>query len=176
MTIKNTVLTTFVAIAAGVVPAFASDPIPKSSDNFEVFGTVDDWTVYADTDSGSCLVERADAEGNAIQMGLTKDHTHAYLGVFTLADIDIKNKQKIEIVVDDVVYEGESRGIKSKKLEGGYSGGYIVFDSPVVATAIAEGQTLIAFPKKTGAFTVDLTGTKKAMEEGRKCNLSLVSQ
>uniref|UniRef100_UPI00261EE224 hypothetical protein n=1 Tax=uncultured Ruegeria sp. TaxID=259304 RepID=UPI00261EE224 len=133
------------------------------------------WTVYADNDSGTCLIEKVFESGNVMQMGLTKNQKHGYLGVFTQADIDIKNREKIEIAIDDFVYEGRAKGIKSKKLADGYSGGYIVVKDANMATAVAEGQTLIAFPKKSANFVVDLTGTKKAMEEGRKCNLALAS-
>ncbi|WP_170752094.1 hypothetical protein [Ruegeria lacuscaerulensis] len=164
-----------VAISACATVAAAKDPIPASSDNFEIYSEVEGWTVYADNDSGTCLIEKVFESGNVMQMGLTKNQKHGYLGVFTQADIDIKNRQKIEIAIDDFVYEGRAKGIKSKKLADDYSGGYIVVKDANMATAVAEGQTLIAFPKKSANFVVDLTGTKKAMEEGRKCNLALAS-
>ena len=152
----------------------ANDPIPSSADAFTVYKEVGDWTVYADDKLGTCLIERADGLGNVMQMGLDKKHKHAYVGVFTTDDIKIKNKQKIDIVIDGQVFSGKAHGIKSKKLVGDYSGGYILFNNPETAVAIAEGQELVAFPEKTGgALIVDLTGTKNAMEAAFECNKSI---
>ncbi len=163
------------ALVATSAAGLARSPVPAEDDTFTVYGEAGDWTIYSVAELDSCVIERADDSGNVIQMGLTKNHKHGYIGVFTLADIDIKRKQRVEIDIDGYVFEGKARGIKSKKLQGDYSGGYIEVKDPNLATAVAEGQTLIAFPKKTGAFMVDLTGTKKAMEEGRKCNLAMSS-
>lgn len=173
MKIKHALTASMLSVILSAGTAIASDPIPASGDHFVIFSEVGGWTTYSDGEAGSCLIERVDENGNVVQMGLTKNHKHGYIGVFTLADIDIKNRQKIELSIDGYVFEGRAHGIKSKKLKGNYSGGYLVAKDPNMATAIAEGQTLVAFPKKTAAFTVDLTGTKNAMEEGRKCNLSM---
>lgn len=158
--------------------SFAADakdplPIPSSADAFEVFGEVEGWTVYADKSLGTCLIEKSDTFGNVVQMGLTKDHAYGYMGLFTLADIEVKKSQEIAVLVDGAVFVGEAHGIKSSKIAGDYSGGYFLTDNPDLVTAIAEGHEMVAFPEKAGAFVVDLTGTKRAIEEARKCNASL---
>jgi hypothetical protein len=167
-------------IAASALVAFSlglqakeDSPIPKSSDMFTVYGTVGDWIVYADADTKTCLVERVDDEGNVMQMGVTKDRDAAYVGIFTLGDIDVKKKQAIAVAVDGQVFFGEAYGMKSKKLQGDYAGGYILTDNPELITAIAEGRELIAFPEEPVAYVVDLTGTKLAIEEARKCNAEM---
>jgi hypothetical protein len=167
-------------VAAAALMAFApaldakqDSPIPKSSDAFTVYGVVDDWTVYADADTKTCLVERSDDQGNVMQMGLTTDRNYAYVGIFTLADIDIKKEQSIAVAVDGAVFFGEAYGIKSKKLQGDYAGGYILTNNPEMVSAIAEGRELIAFPENPVAFIVDLTGTKRAIEEARKCKAEM---
>jgi hypothetical protein len=162
-----------VAALLTATTAMARDPVPEAGDTFELYGEVDGWNVYKVLELESCLAERIDETGNVIQMGLTKNHKHGYIGVFTLADIDIKNRKKFEIDVDGYVYEGRAKGLKSRELQGDYSGGYLVIKDDNMVTAIAEGQTLTAFPKRSDPFVVDLTGTKKAIEEGRKCNLEL---
>jgi len=168
---QTAVLSTAILMASGL-SAFAKDPLPSNSDAFVEYSVVGDWTVYADQEKGTCLVERMDENGNVFQMGLTKNGKHGYIGIFTTADIDIKKKQKIEIDIDGHIFDGKGHGIKSKKIQGEqYSGGYFIVKDKNLGTAIAEGQQLIAFPKKTAAFVVDLTGTKKAIEEGRRCNL-----
>lgn len=149
----------------------ASEVLPSSGDAFTAYSEVENWTIYSDATTGTCLAERADGEGNVLQMGLTKDHGYGYIGVFTTADVKIKSKQDVSIAIDGSVFTGESHGIKSKKLVGDYKGGYILANNPDFIKAIEEGHELVAFPQKTGAFVVDLSGTKRAIEETRKCNM-----
>ncbi len=153
--------------------AMARDPVPEETDTFELFSEVEGWKIYKVLELESCLAERMEENGDVLQMGLTKNHKHGYVGVFTLADIDIKRRQKFEIDVDGFVWEGKARRIKSKELQGDYSGGYLIIKDANMVTAIAEGQTLTAFPKRKTPFVIDLTGTKMAIEEGRKCNLEM---
>jgi hypothetical protein len=158
-------------LAATTTASLASDsPIPKSSDSFSEFSTVEGWTIYADATTRTCLAERTDDMGNAMQMGVTSDHDYAYIGIFTLADIDVENEGDIAIAVDGRIFVGQTTGIKSGKLKGDYSGGYVLTNNPDMVTAIAEGRELIAFPDRPVAFVIDLTGTKRAIEEARKCN------
>lgn len=172
---KNVTLLAAVAMTAiaPIVNAEETSPIPKSGDAFSVYGQVEGWTVYADADTKNCLVERVDDLGNVMQMGVTKDRDYAYVGIFTLADIEVKKKQTIAIAVDGTIFLGESYGIKSKKLKDGYTGGYVLTNNLDMVTAIAEGRELIAFPEDPVAFIIDLTGTKRAIEEARKCNAEM---
>lgn len=137
-------LATAILVATGSA-ALARDPIPASGDHFTVFNEVEGWTVYTDTDQGVCLAERKDELGNVFQMGLTKNHKHGYIGVFTLADIDAKNLGRVDIAVDDYLFSGRIHTLKSKKLEGDYSGEYIVVKDENMVTAIEQGHVLVAF-------------------------------
>lgn len=166
-------LTFFFVAGSAAFASDLSDVLPARGDSLSLYKEVGEWTVHADASRGSCLIERSDAEGNVMQMGLTKDQSTAYVGVFTKADISIKPNQPIEIAVDGVVFVGESFGIRSGQVSGNYSGGYVLSNDPDFVTAIAEGRKLVAFPEKTGLFVVDLTGTKRAIDEARKCHLSL---
>lgn len=155
--------------------AIADDAIPSSSDKFTIYGQVQDWTIYSDATTSTCLAERTDSLGNAIQMGLTKDREYGYVGVFTQAETDIQRGQEITIAVDGKVFTGSSTGILSGKLKGGYSGGYVMTNNPNFVTSIAEGRELVAFPDRTGSFAVNLDGTKAAIAEIRACNKSIAN-
>lgn len=161
------------ALAATAVLADSDSPVPSSADQFTVYKDLGDWTVYADGTTKTCLAERVDGMGNAFQMGLTKDHQYGYIGVFTQADVKIPASQEIEVIVDGKAFVGKSYGIKSKKLRGDYTGGYALTQSQEFVDAIANGEVLIAFPEKEGLFVIDLTGTKKAIEETRACNMEI---
>ena len=88
-----------------------------------------------------------------------------------MADVDVKNRQKVEIDVNGFVFDGKARGMKSKDLRGEYKGAYFVIKDDNMINAIMQEGTLTAFPKKTKQpIKVDLTGVSAAVEEARKCN------
>jgi hypothetical protein len=171
---SNTKLLTATAAALCLaLPALANDPVPPGDDPFAVFSEVEGWTVFSDAARGSCLIEAVDEAGNVVQMGLTPDAQYGYVGVFTLADVDIRNKQMVEIDIDGAIFTGEARGIKASHLAGDYQGGYILANNPNFGDAIANGRTMLVFPEKTAAFAVNLDGTKAAIAEARKCTTEL---
>ncbi|CUH46630.1 MULTISPECIES: hypothetical protein [Ruegeria] len=159
------------AAAAFAVPAFAEDPIPGAEDGFAPYGDpVEGWNVFIDAERQACLIERTDDFGHAVQIGLTNNKKHAYIGVFTLADVDIKNKQKVEIDINGFVFDGKARGMKSKDLRGEYKGAYFVIKDDNMVNAIMQEGTLTAFPKKTKQpIKVNLTGVSAAVEAARTC-------
>ncbi len=105
-----------------------------------------------------------------VRMGVTADPDIGYLGVFTKEDVGIRNGRESEIFVSiaGTLYGGVATGMKGD-IQGGYTGGYILTDNPDFKQAIAKQYEMIVFPETKGAFVVDLTGTYKAMELGRKC-------
>ena len=158
------------ALAMTGSAAFAQGPVPESSDALSVFSKNGEWTIYADNSRNTCLAERVDPVGNVMQMGIMPNQTEGYVGVFTPAEIEVQPKQKIEIAVDGTIFTGEARGLVSLGLSKQYKGGYVVSNSPDFVNAIANGRELVAFPNVSGSFIVDLTGTKRAIENIRKCH------
>jgi len=159
------------AIAVGLLIAAVSAS-GAVAETFTKYGAVEGWNVFVDNEKGTCLIERIDESSNVVQMGLTKkDHGLGYLGVFTKADLGIKKGDKAEIFVDidGTLYSSTSTSMKGNITEG-YSGGYILANNPQFTSDLAKKYTMTVFPETMGAFTVDLKGTYKAMEMGRKCN------
>lgn len=159
-------------LLAGLAPAAWAEgsPIPSGSETLTVYAEVEDWTIYSDSATMTCLAERRDDAGNAVQMGLTKDKEFAYIGVFTHGELPKRDGDKVIIAIDGVTFSGEVKRISSKKLSEGYNGGYLLTNNPDFVKAVAEGKELVAFPESPVAFIVDLTGTKAAIETARKCN------
>ncbi len=147
-----------------------------SADTFLKYGEVEGWKVFIDENKKSCLIEAVDDAENVVQMGLTEDRSVGYVGVFTKAETDIKRgeKEAVAILLGDNIYLGEATGMRGN-ITKGYSGGYVLSDDPQFAEDIAKKHVMIVFPEKDFAFTVDLTGTYKAMEMARKCNEEQVS-
>lgn len=174
MKLTSTTLIPTALLAVATAAGHAEDsPIPQSGDSFSEYGMVEGWTIYADATTKTCLAERTDDVGNVMQMGVTRDLDYAYVGIFTQADIDVQTEGAIAIAVDGANFVGMSDGIKSGKLRGDYRGGYVLTNNPDMVTAIAEGRELVAFPEQPVAFVIDLTGTKRAIEEARKCNAEI---
>ncbi|WP_170480262.1 hypothetical protein [Ruegeria arenilitoris] len=142
-----------------------------SADTFLKYGEVEGWKVFIDQDKKSCLIEAVDDSENVVQMGLTEDRGVGYVGVFTKAETDIKRgeTEAVAILLGENIYVGEATGMKGN-ITKGYSGGYVLSDDPQFADDIARQKVMIVFPEKEFAFSVDLTGTYKAMEMARKCN------
>lgn len=168
-------MTKFKVIAGAIVLA-AVATTGAATEAFTNYGAVEGWNVFVDTEKGTCLIERIDENSNVVQMGLTKkDHSIGYLGVFTLADFGLKKGKKtdIHVDIDGALYSGTSTEMKGN-ITDGYSGGYIRANNPQFISDLAKKYTMTVFPETVGTFTVDLKGTYKAMEMGRKCNAEQV--
>lgn len=141
------------------------------ADTFTKYGEVEGWKVFVDAEKRSCLIETVDDAENVVQMGLTTDRGVGYLGVFTKSETNIKkgDTEAVVILIGENIYIGEATGMRGN-ITKGYSGGYVLSDSPQFAKDIAQQYTMTVFPEKQYAFVVDLTGTKKAMEMARECN------
>jgi len=166
--VMKLVAATSVALLS-VTAAYAENPLPKASDVLVKYGEVEGWTVYTNQTRGDCLLVRSYDLGS-VQMGVTADQQVGYLGVFTKADIGLKNGAKSEIFVsiDGHLYNGVATSTNGE-LKGGYSGGYILADDPGFKRDVAKKYKMVVFPETKGAFVVDLKGTYKAMAMARKC-------
>lgn len=162
----------FTLTAAATVIAAAA----ANADTFQKYGDVEGWNVYVDVEKKSCLIEAVDAAENVVQMGLTKDRGVGYLGVFTKGETNIKkdSTEAVAILIGENLYIGEVTGMRGN-ITKGYSGGYVLSDSPQFAEDIAQQYEMVVFPETEYAFVVDLTGTKKAIEMARGCNDKQIS-
>ncbi|MBZ9605709.1 hypothetical protein [Phyllobacterium chamaecytisi] len=155
------------AIAAN---AQSQNPLPKASDVLVRYGKdIEGWTIYTNQTRGDCLIVRDFGQGS-VQMGVTANQEVGYLGVFTKADIGLKNGNTTDIFValDRNLYKGVATST-SGELKGGLSGGYILTDDPKFKRDVAKKYEMTVFPETKGTFVVDLKGTFKAMAAGKKC-------
>lgn len=155
----------------GAIVAATVSTTAALADTFVGYGSIEGWNVYVDQEKKSCFVEKKDDFDNVVQMGLTSDRAIAYIGVFTKAETNIKRgeKEAVAILLGDHLYVGEATGMRGN-ITKGYSGGYVLTDDPQVIEDIAQQYTMIVFPEKQYTFSVDLTGTKKAIELAAACN------
>lgn len=185
----------FIAVAS--VANAQSGVVSNAGSDFSVHGKFDNWTIYADNNRKTCLAESVDANGTVVQMGLTADRELGYFGVFTQADLAMDtggdnsgmgkpdslakgedpdgggvNSAPLTITVNGNVYKGDGKALTAP-LSGGYHGGYIPTNNPQFVSDIENGQTMIAFSDIGDGIAVDLTGTKKAIEEIKTCTAGL---
>ena len=157
------------AIAATSALAIeAGDVLPKSGAEFTKWGEAEGWTVFVDQSRGTCLIERVDAAGNVVQMGLTSNHEFGYLGVFTQADVKPKNNQ-VHLSLDGKQYYGDADA-QTKRLKNDYKGGYILANNPNFVNDVMKKYVMTVYPEDANTFDVSLDGTFKAIEAARKCN------
>ncbi len=173
MKLTNTVALTTATLIA-VSTAWASE-LPGSLDKITFYSTIEGWNLFSDEEREACYVERSDDAGNVVQVGLTKNKKHGYLGVFTLADVKINKKEKFDLEINGFTFDGKARGMKSKKLQGDYRGAYFVIKDDNMANALMQEGTMTVFPKKKDAFLVNLTGLNAAVEEAKACTGAMSS-
>ncbi|WP_343211573.1 hypothetical protein QEZ52_22375 (plasmid) [Aliisedimentitalea scapharcae] len=154
--------------AAAVIAAVSSTA--AFADTFTKYGEVEGWKVFTHNEWSACLMEKSDDAGNVVQMGYTKGHDAGYVGVFTKAETDIKRNAKEAVVIQiaDDFYYGDATGMRGNVTEG-YTGGYVLSNNAQFFDDVARQYTMIVFPEKEYAFTVDLTGTLKGIEMVRAC-------
>lgn len=168
-----TLISATILAAVTSTSVLAKDVIPSENSDFSKWGEAEGWTVFVVGDRGTCLIERKDENGNVVQMGLTSDHEFGYLGVFTQADIKIKNN-KVHLRLDDRPYVADAKK-KTKHLPDGYKGGYILANNPDFVNDVMKRYNMVVMPEDANAFEVSLDGTLKAIEAARKCNMEQAS-
>lgn len=172
---KNTTVAIALAIVAATTASSAeeTDVLPKQNAEFTKWGEAEGWNIFVDQSRGTCLIERADANGNVVQMGLTKDQKFGYVGVFTQADVKPKDN-RVHLLLDDKAYFGDASSAP-KKLAEGYKGGYILANNPDFVDDVMKRYTMTVYPDDANSFDVSLDGTFKAIEAARKCNAEQAS-
>ena len=156
---------------ATVLAAVTATGVAAEEAPFLKYGEVEGWGIFIDTAKSSCLIEKTDDLGNVVQMGLTKDRSIGYVGVFTTAETDIKkdDTQAVLISLDGNLYAGEAKGMRGN-ITKGYTGGYVLSDDPQFVDDLARKHVMEVFPEKAYGFSVNLAGTYKAIEMARACN------
>lgn len=142
-----------------------------AQDKFAFYKTVEGWNIFKDSEKLSCFIEKSDELGNVVQMGLTQQRDVGYVGIFTQAETGIVagEEKEIGIILGDNVYLGQSTGMNGNITEG-YSGGYVLSDDPNFVNDVKQQYEMVVFPETDFAFSVNLAGTKKAIEAAAECH------
>ena len=175
LNLKNLLLTSAVALMA---TAASAEVLSPGSDTFAEVAKEGPWTIYADANRKSCLIEAMDTAGTVVQMGLISDKTLGYVGVFTPTDVGIKDgaEQAITILVNDHAYSGAAK-MREHGLSEGYQGGYFLANNPQFIEDMMAGQQMIAFADQSGnGVAFDLTGSRNAIEAAASCTQQLSAQ
>lgn len=132
---------------------------------FEKFGEAGGWNVFSQPDAETCVIETR-REGLIVQMGVLSSGL-GYIGAFT-QETPENLQEGNEFIID---IDGSLFTAKESVLEGnsqGYSGAFIKANNPAFISDIENKQTMKVIDAER-VFTLDLTGTKAAMEMGREC-------
>ena len=152
--------------------AIAKDEVsvlPNADSVFIKWGEESGWTIYSDRSRNSCLIERVDENGDVVQMGLTEIRSIGYLGIFTKANINLKDGEDPVIVAfDDALFSGLAT-TKTKHLPDGYKGGYILTDDPNFVDLVKRKYEMVVFPDKDYAIVINLLGSLEAIEAAGRC-------
>jgi hypothetical protein len=105
---------------------------------------------------------------SSVQMGVTANQEVGYLGVFTKADIGLKNGNTSDIFVsiDGNLFKGVATST-SGELKGGYSGGYILTDDPILGWARSMRPVAASPPIQASRTRAPLRGKSGLLGRGR---------
>ncbi|WP_113912309.1 hypothetical protein [Roseovarius dicentrarchi] len=177
-TLATVALASTLAFGAGSAFAQAdtTDVLHPGNADFTNEGTVGPWTVYGDTDRGTCLIEGVDPNGYIVQMGLTADDRFGYVGIFTDKDFGAVEgqTQPIQIVVNDNAYVGEVAEMRGN-VQPGFQGGYVLASDPQFATDIQKSYEMTFVPANGTSAVINLDGTYDAIEAAKACNAKMAA-
>lgn len=171
------VLVTATAAIMATAAAAEVTVLSPGTDTFAQVAQEGPWTIYADGNRQSCLIEGVDIAGNVVQMGLTSDHKLGYVGVFTPVDVGLTDggDKAITIEVNGNTYSGEVK-TREHGLAEGYQGGYFLTDNPQFVEDMMAGTEMVAFANDTGnGVVIDLTGSHTAIEAASTCTRQLIA-
>ena len=134
-------------------------------------GVVEGWGIFVNEANSSCFMETTTKEGLIMQMGTGGGVDMGFLALYTEGATDIRDGETGEILIKlgEQMFSAEAQGVERE----GVSGGYFLGNNPLLAYDLAKSQTLVVNPEGENVFTVDLTGSMKAMEATRACQLEL---
>ncbi|MEM1129402.1 MAG: hypothetical protein AAGH83_02670 [Pseudomonadota bacterium] len=134
---------------------------------------VGDWSLYYSQElGGSCFIERTDADGRQFQIGADRDKQQAWIGILAPAGSDVTEDmlRNVKFDLGGNMYEGEARRFQLPDAD--VQGGYVYFNNLNFARDLANQATLKVIPDGGDEFSLDLTGTKAAMEMALECQIA----
>ena len=154
--------------------ASAQNAVPPGNDGFTEWGKSGEWVIFVDNERQTCLIEKFDANRNAVQVGLTKDHDHAYLGLFMPLPAEHMNKK--EKIILEVNGEQQVTNVPRRNTREGveYTGTYIkAADLSFAEGATVAKEVVIFEDDEQMSVVFDLSGGEAAVEAAKECNLTL---
>ncbi|MEM1361651.1 MAG: hypothetical protein AAGF94_08035 [Pseudomonadota bacterium] len=140
---------------------------------FQSKGEVEGWNVFYNEATGGCFMEQSQGDAvvhlgtEAAMLGDGDELPFGFVALYTKEPTDVPPGDQVELAidVDGQAFSGTGVGASS----GDYNGGYLVANNPNFATALADGKTMNIAVANGNTVSVDLTGTKAAMDAVRTC-------
>ncbi len=157
---------------AAIADGDSDDPIrAPGGKGFTKWGVAADWLVFVDKERHTCLIEKFDIDGNAVQIGLGRDGKRAYLGVFTKLPESLRGKgdqQTVKVDVDGKVYTGRIKRAHRKQFAE-YSGTYVPAKDMDLAAMTQKATQTMTFPEGVVEVNFDMTGAVEAVAAAKLC-------
>ena len=154
--------------SAAVLVAAVFGGWTASAQVFEKFGEEQGWSIFLNTETGGCFMERPSTDGFVVQAGVSEAGAgFGYLALYTEAALDVDPGATRPVLVD---LDGEQFvGTAMENKVGIYSGGYVVSDDPEFFKEFAQRQKMTIYPLDADAIEIDLAGTSAAMDATLAC-------
>lgn len=157
----------YLQVTVGAV-AFSIMATLLSAQNIVKWGDSGAWEIYVDPAAGDgCLMQRNLEDGSRIQIGTVPLRRGGFIAVLnkTWTDVEEGATAVPTFDFDGELFAGEAVAV----IDGEWRGGYAFFNNPEFVYGISKRQTLIISGSSGRTVTVDLTGTKNAVDAVKKC-------
>ncbi|MDV7142137.1 hypothetical protein R3X27_05520 [Tropicimonas sp. TH_r6] len=108
----------------------------------------------------------------AARLGAGEDEQFGFLAVYT-TDL---GPQVVDGELKDVVLEVDGESFvysRTGVVREGYVGGYVVSNDVIFGQSFSDKHTMLINPGHPGSVAIDLTGTMKAMDATRACQMEM---
>lgn len=132
------------------------------------WGTSGDWLVMVDPAVGNgCLIQKDFEDGIRIRFGYHPDRKGGFFAAFNKEwrQIEVGTTGLVKFFTDEAKFAGDVEMVE----EGEWRGGWAFFNNPNLTTEIAQRNAIKVVGPKGGTFSVNLSGTSRAIKMMDEC-------
>lgn len=155
-------------IGLSILAVSTASATATSAAEITKWATVSGWEILIDPDAGNgCLMQKTLDEGTRVRIGAVPQRDGGFISVANpsweaVAD---DTTSTLTFNFDGELFAGDAVAINDGDLHGNYA----FFNNPEFVSDISKRRNMIVSDDDKDLATVDLTGTKKAVDAVLKC-------
>lgn len=159
---------TLCAFVGAQVLALSHTPSALADHHLTSWREVGEWSVFVDANVGhGCFMEKTFKDRTRVRLGKLPKENGAFFSASNKEWDHIEEGSSDEFYFDfgDELFKGQIEA----KIEGDWYGGYAFFNNPEFLEFLATKTTLTIAGSRRIPLDIDLSGTKRAIDELGRC-------